>query len=351
MPPEVQLAEMHLPMRRPLSNARGSVGLRSVVLVAIEGSGATGWGEAAPYPGVTAETVTEVWDGLVAWAGGNRAIEELPPSARSAVDQARADLAAHRAGEPLWSYLGGTGEPVRACAAIGLGGSLSETLDWVASAVASGIHEVKVKIEPGRDLAVLSAIRRRFPTLAMAADANGSFGTADRFFRTVDALGLTYLEQPLPPEDLAGHRELRRRISTPVCLDESTVTTGAAVRALEMGAADIVSVKPGLVGVSGVLRVTRLAESAGVELKVGGLVESSVGRAHALHLASLRPIRHTDLVPPRHWLSADVATPQRWNLHDGHLPMPDGAGLGLPVDPPAGDAARYLTHQAAFPGK
>ena len=327
------LVEFRIPLRRPFANARGAVSHRRTVLVGITEAGLTGWGEAAPYPGVTRESTDDVWRalrdrGLPILEG---AAPALPATAAAGIDQAWEDLAARCAGEPLASRVGGSVRPVRACAAVGLEGSPAETVDRVGHAVEAGIREVKIKIEPGRDLDYLQAVRNRYPGLAVAADANGSYRIDDRFLGAVDALALSYLEQPLPADDLAGHSLLRERLATPVCLDESATTAAGARVAIEHRVADIVSLKPGLLGVSAVRQLLELAERTGVVIKIGGLVETSVGRAHALALATRRSVRFTDLVPPL-WLLAGDVSRHRWKLVDGYLSPPEGPGLAIDVD-------------------
>ena len=344
MAPSLRLVELRIPLRRPLANARGAVSERRIVLIAITEAGITGWGEAAPYPGVTTEDADDVWEALRAGSDSvfEKDLSALPASAGAGVDQAWADLAARQEGVPVWSQVGGAVRPVRACAAIGLERSPGETVNRVAQAVEAGIREVKVKVEPGRDLDYLRAVRSRFPRLTMAADANGSYEADDRFFELVDSLVLAYLEQPLPAHDLNGHTMLRDRLSTPVCLDESAATVAGATDAIEHRAADIVSVKPGLLGVTGVRKVMDRAEAAGVVVKIGGLVETSVGRAHALALAIRPSVRFTDLVPPRWLLAADVSR-YPWELVNGLFSPPDGPGLGIDVDPLTGAASGHVT--------
>ena len=342
------LAEFRIPLRRVFSNARGAVSHRRVVLVGIEESGVTGWGEAAPYPGVTTESADDVWAALLNKARSildEKALEgeapSLPATAAASVDQAREDLAARLAGESLALRVGGRIRPVRACAAVGLEGSPSQTVERVGQAVDAGLREVKIKIEPGRDVAHLRAVRDRYPDLSVAADANGSYSIGDRFLEVVDGIGLSYLEQPLGAARIGGHALLRKRLTTPVCLDESTTTATGARTAIDRGVADMVSLKPGLLGVSAVRKLTERAERAGVSVKIGGLVETSVGRAHALALATRPSVRFTDLVPPLRLLAGDVSR-HRWNLADGHLTPPEGPGLAIPIDPPGSTAACYL---------
>ena len=322
-----------------------------MVLIAITEAGVTGWGEAAPYPGVTTEDADDVWKALR--SRGNAVLSRdpsaLPVTASAGVDQAWEDLTARQEGVPLWSRVGGASRAVRACAAIGLERSPGQTVNRVEHAVEAGIREVKVKIEPGRDLEFLRAVRSRFPRLTVAADANGSYEADDRLFEVVDSLALAYLEQPLPAHDLSAHNILRDRLVTPVCLDESAATLAGAMEVIEHGAADIVSAKPGLLGVTGVRQVMKRAEATGVEVKIGGLVETSVGRAHALALATRQSVRFTDLVPPRRLLATDVSR-HPWDLADGNFSLPEGTGLGIDVDTLEGSAAGYVTRCESVKG-
>lgn len=334
MAPSMRLIELAIPLRRPFANARGPVSERRLVLVGITEAGITGWGEAAPYPGLTTEDVDDVWNALRS-AGIGAAHGDtfgLPASAAAAVDQARLDLAARIEGVSLRTYLGGAPRPVRACEAIGLEPSPAATVRRVESAINAGISEVKVKIEPGRDFDYLRSVREQYPTLRLAADANGSYHANDPFFDMVDDLALIYLEQPLPAHDLAGHRSLRNRLETPVCLDESTATEAATLEALGQRAAAIVSLKPGLVGPTSVRRLIERAGEVGAQVKIGGLVETSVGRAHALALCGSPHVRFTDLAPPLRFLAHDVSS-HPWACRDGRILPLGGHGIGINVHP------------------
>ena len=324
----LHLVELGIPLHHRFSNSQAAISERRVVLVAITEDGITGWGEAAPYPGYTPETVEDVWEALAARGadalGGSR--RRIPATASAALEQARTDLAARRAGIPLWSYLGGTGRPSMACAAIGLEVSPDRLAARVERMVQAGARQVKIKIEPGRDVDHLRAVRERFPGLTVAADANGSYRPGDPALAELDDLGLAYLEQPLPAMDLDGHAGLRRRRVTPICLDEPATTAEAVERIVEQEAADLVSLKPGLLGPSATLRLIEVLSAAGVGVKIGGLVETSVGRAHGLALAARPAVVHTDMVPP-HWLLAADPSPCTWEVMDGLLFPLDERGL------------------------
>lgn len=354
MAPSLRLAELRIPLLRPFTNARRTVAERGLVLVGVTEAGKAGWGEAAPFPGMTAESVNEVWKALRDRAGRvlERDLSGLPATGAAAADQAWADWEARMDGIPLGGRASG-GRRARACAAVGLEQSPDETVRRVGEAVEAGIRQVKIKIEPGRDLDCLRAVRHSFPEISAAADANGSYEEGDPFLEKVDGLSLAYLEQPLAADDLDGSRRLSARLETPICLDESAASPAGAREAVTRRAAGMVSLKPGLLGAAGARRMAERAEAAGMTVKIGGLVETSVGRAHALALAASAAdagppsIRFTDLVPPRRLLAADVS-PRPWNLTDGCLTLPDGPGLGFDVDLAEAEAAGCVVRIDTF---
>ena len=324
----LHLVELGIPLHHRFSNSQAAISERRVVLVGITEEGITGWGEAAPYPGYTPETVEEVWEALTATGGGvfDGDLSGIPATASAALGQARTDLAARRDGIPVWSYLNGSGQPSMACAAIGLQQSPDRLVVGVERMIEAGARQVKIKIEPGRDVDHLRAVRERFPGLTVAADANGSYRPNDPFLAELDDLGLAYLEQPLPARDLDGHAGLRRRMGTQICLDEPATTAEAVERIIGQDAADLVSLKPGILGPVPTLRAIEMLSSAGVGVKIGGLVETSVGRAHALALASRPSVSYTDMVPPL-WLLAADPSPHEWEVVEGRLFPLDERGL------------------------
>ncbi len=333
---QLHLHEIALPLLRPFVTANGTIGERRTVLVGITRDGLTGWGEAAPYPGVTDETLDATWDGLKGEVAAilERRPAELSPSAAAAVDEAEHDVEARLQGRPLWAMLGGSQEPVPAGLAIGIADDPDEMLGEVEAAVSTGIASFKLKIRPGYDDGPCRRLRRHFPEVSIAADANGSYEMEDPFFDLIDELGLVYVEQPMAATRLHEHAVLRQRIETPICLDESAAPAPMAIRAVEMGAADVLCLKPSRLGHRAAGEIAKLARQAGMSLKASGMVESTIGKAHTLALATGPDFEHADLVPAATVFGGDVC-PDGLRIENGQIDPSDRPGIGFEPDPRA----------------
>jgi L-alanine-DL-glutamate epimerase-like enolase superfamily enzyme len=129
-------------------------------------------------------------------------------------------------------------------------------------------------------------------------------------------------------------------------LDESVHTSKDAVKALEAEACDIINIK--LMKSGGIyeaLKINAVAEASGVECFVGGMGETSIGQAAALHLfASRSNIKYGDVeLPADEWgLKEDVGEGLELTKVGGvlHMQVPSGLGLGVLVSDDA--VRRYL---------
>jgi O-succinylbenzoate synthase len=197
----------------------------------------------------------------------------------------------------------------------------------------AGYRRVKLKIEPGRDVEVVRAVREAFPDAPLSVDANAAYTreTADALL-PLDGLGLEYVEQPLPEDDLSGHAHLQERMRTALCLDETVTSSLVARGAIELGACRIINVKLGRVGgPAEALAIRDLAVAAGVALWVGGMLETGIGRAANVALAAI----------PGFTLPGDTSGSDRYFERDltepfvvaadGTMAVPAGPGIG--VDP------------------
>ena len=214
----------------------------------------------------------------------------------------------------------------------------------VGLAAEAGSRRVRVKIAPGWDVEPLRALRRRFPDLALQADANGAYrfggetGPVEREddarrLAALDELALTCLEQPLPAPDLAAHVELRALIGTPIALDESLSSPRHVDQALRYGACEVACLKPARLG--GLLAARRahdLCVAAGVAAFVGGLFETGLARGANAALAGLPGFTLPgDLSAPASYLSVDpFGYPA---VVDGLVELRTEPGVGPPPDP------------------
>lgn len=250
--------------------------------------------------------------------------------AKASVEMAVADLECRVAGSSLASALGASRATVLAGATVGLGDP-NDVSGAVAMAARFGYRRVKVKIAPGAVAGIVRA-RNEVPAVELAADANGSYRLDEhrRELDELDEVGLSVLEQPLARDDLLGHAELRRVLTTTVVLDESVAEPSMMTAALVLGAAGGVSVKPGRCGgVLAAAAAVRLCSQAGVGCLVGGMFESGLGRAAALAVAALDGVTLAgDLGASDRYFAEDLTAPHVLNP-DGTLTVPQAPGLGV----------------------
>jgi O-succinylbenzoate synthase len=254
--------------------------------------------------------------------------------AKAAVEMAAWDLEAKRAGVSLAAALGGERRPVQVGVSVGIQPTDQALLEEVERFVEEGYRRIKIKIKPGRDVEMLRAVRERFTEVPLMADANSAYTLpdADRL-AALDELDLMMIEQPLAYDDLRDHARLQQRLRTPVCLDESVKTPGDAALALELGACRIINVKPGRVGgFAGSRAIHDLCLKNRVPVWCGGMLESGVGRAHNVALATLPGFTLPgDISASARYWEQDLVNPE-FVLQDGTLTLPDGPGIGVVPD-------------------
>jgi O-succinylbenzoate synthase len=347
----VELVRFELPLVTPFRTSFGVQEGRDVLLVRVKAGGEEGWGEnvAGIEPGysyefvaashlvlrdhlgprllaakdITAAEVGAVLAGVSGWA-----------MAKCAVEAAVLDAELRMAGMSLRGYLGGTQTRVAAGVSVGLFDTIAETVAAVEAYLADGYVRIKLKIEPGRDVDLVAAVRDRIgPDVLLQVDANAAYTLADaRHLAGLDDFDLLLIEQPLAEHDLRQHAELARRLRTPICLDESITSAATAADAIALGACRIVNIKPGRVG--GYLEARRIHDvcaAHGVPVWCGGMLETGVGRAANLALASLPGFTlPADLSASDRYFHRDVTAP--FVLVDGYLAVPDGPGIGVRPD-------------------
>jgi O-succinylbenzoate synthase len=236
--------------------------------------------------------------------------------------------------EPLWRTVGGDGREVPCGEAIGRCPSIDELLARVRDAVDRGVPRVKLKIAPGWDVEPLRAVRTAWPDLALMVDANGAYTPADlAVFQALDALDLLMIEQPLHYRDLADHAALQARLHTPLCLDESITSVADAERALRLDAARIVNLKPGrLGGIGPTLAVHDRCLAAGVGCWLGGMLETGLGTAISLALATLPNCLYpADLHACGHHHDSGILREPIVESSPHHLQPGEGSGAGVDV--------------------
>jgi O-succinylbenzoate synthase len=194
---------------------------------------------------------------------------------------------------------------------------------------------VKLKVLPGHDIEPLATVRAEFPDVALWVDANGSYSLDDLdALRALDDFRLGLVEQPLPDDDLLGHAAVARATNTPVCLDETISSARVAEQAIELDACSVVNIKAARVGgVAEAVRVHDVCRARNVPVWCGGMLETGIGRAANLALASLPGFSLPgDLSASARYFARDVITEPFTLAPDGTMAVPTGPGLGVEID-------------------
>ncbi|HEY8530959.1 MAG TPA: o-succinylbenzoate synthase, partial [Limnochorda sp.] len=217
----------------------------------------------------------------------------------------------------------------------GLHPDLDQLFREVDGFLEQGYRRVKVKVEPGRDVALVKAIRERYGEIPLMVDANGAYTLADLpLLKELDTFGLMMIEEPLAGGDLEAYAALQAELATPICLDESLPDARTVRRAARLGAGRVVNLKPGRVGgPAEALEIEAACREAGLGLWIGGMLESGVGRALNLILAALPGVTLPgDTSASDRYYASDLVTEPARLLPDGTVPVPRGPGIGVDVD-------------------
>ncbi|HMJ24573.1 MAG TPA: o-succinylbenzoate synthase [Pyrinomonadaceae bacterium] len=349
----IELREIRLPLIHFFETSFGRTTERRIILARVnDADGAEGWGEctAGEGPFYSEEWAETAWPTLKEFlapmvvgqevedaAGVGELMKKVRGNrmAKAAIETACWDLEARRAGVPLWKHLGGVNEEIACGVSIGIQDSPEELLEKIAIELAAGYQRIKIKIKPGWDLTVVRKVREAYPEILLMGDANSAYTLNDvELFQALDDFNLMMIEQPLAHDDMFDHAELQKQIKTPVCLDESVHSAADARHAIDIGACRIINVKLGRVGGHAeARRVETVCRERGVPVWCGGMLESGIGRAHNIALATLAGFTLPGDVSAsaRYWEEDIIDPPVTVTAH-GTIVAPAGPGLGFEVN-------------------
>jgi O-succinylbenzoate synthase len=351
----VTLREIRLALKEPFRISSGVESERRILLVELEDAdGARTWAEcvAFPRPNYTPETIDTAWLAIREWLaprllgrslGDASVVHDILARdirghnmAKAVLEMGCWALEAEIARQPLSDLLGGTRSRVPTGISLGIQSAPELLVERALAAVAAGYRKIKLKIQPGQDIEYVRAVRDALgPDLDIMADANAAYTIDDAaHLIELDEFRMLMLEQPFGTDALLQLAELQRRMKTPLCLDESIIDVSRARDMIAIGSGKIVNIKPGRVGGFAASKAIHdVCQDAGVPVWCGGMLETGIGRAYNVALASLPNFSMPgDLSPSARYWARDIVAPE-WTMDaDGMVQVRTEPGLGVEVD-------------------
>jgi o-succinylbenzoate synthase len=337
-------------LKVPFTSSIGHVSDRdSILLEVTDQDGVCGWGEVVAFstPWYTEETISTafhllkdiliplVMNGIFTHPDDLQAIfkhVKRNNMAKASLEGAVWDIYAKKQGISLSQALGGERTEIDSGVVVGIS-SISKMTEQISRFVEDGYSRFKVKISPLQDIELIEGIRKQFPNLPLMADANSSYTLSDiDRLKELDQFGLMMIEQPLAADDIIDHAKLQSQLTTPICLDESIVTSEDARQALELGSCKVINVKPGRVGgLTESKKIHDLCIQNNIPIWCGGMLETSISRAHNIALASLPNFSIPgDISSSSRYWDKDLVYPEIKAIN-GKIKVPNEIGLGYIV--------------------
>lgn len=337
-----------VPMTRPLHTSTGAIDKVPLVLIDLDtSSGAVGRSYLFTVTPLALKAQVALLDDMAALIVGQPLapidIEQmlnkrftllgatgLVGMAISGIDMATWDAKAIEAGLPLARLLSGGIKPIKAYNSCGLGLMGPEKVAREAvELLQGGFSGVKLRLGYAtleEDIAAVHAVRAAIPaSVHIMTDYNQALTPVEAIRRghALDALGLTWIEEPVRADDHAGNAQVAAALKTPVQIGENYWGPRDMARALAAHASDYVM--PDLErigGVSGWLRAAAIADAAALPMSTHLFPEMSA------HLMCVTPTAHwLEYVD---WANAVLKTPLE--IRDGHAIIRNEPGSGLKWD-------------------
>jgi o-succinylbenzoate synthase len=348
----IELRHIKMDLVSPFVTSMGTEYDEEHIIVSIDAGGIKGWGEsvAEGTPFYSYETVQTAWHILKDFlipsilgkelSGVDEAIKACSRvrghmMAKAGLEAALWDAFAKGRGISLSEMLGGVRDKVPVGVSIGIQESEQALVRKVEGYLAEGYRRIKIKISPGLDLKFVKALRKEFPELPLQVDANSAYELEDiDIFRQMDDFNLILIEQPLGYEDIFDHAKLQREMKTPVCLDESIHSLDDARAAIELDSCRVINIKPGRVGgFTESKMIHDYCASKNIPVWHGGMLESGIGRAGNVALASLHNFTLPgDISASKRYYKQDIVEPEFVVNSDGTMDVPRRPGIGVDVN-------------------
>jgi len=351
--PRIEVANLllfRLPLKDPFETSFGSIDHREIILCTLEASGLRAYGEcvADVDPLYSYETNFTAWEILKRYVipafASTRSIHDFlrqtgnirgHPMAKAAAELALWDLLAKAQNVPLYRLWGSERAQIPCGVSVGLQKDNAALLNRIRGYLSEGYRRIKIKIKPGRDRHLLQAIRAELPDIPLMADANAAYTLQDLpLLQSLDEFHLMMVEQPLHYEDIYEHSHVQKVMKTPICLDESIVSSKAAQAAIDLKSCRIINIKTGRVGGhTESIRIHNAAMNHQIPVWCGGMLESGVGRAHNLALASLPNFTYPgDTSAGNRYWDRDIVDPPVIMDSNGFITLQEKPGIGYDVD-------------------
>ena len=364
----ITLLHIKLPYISPFQTSRWIENEHECVLVRLRAGGLTAWGECVAgancaYSYETTKTNWHILEDFLIPAVLGAELEDVPAyrdsvepvtghnMAKAGLEMALWDLFAQRDGVSLQTALGGSGDRVKVGVSVGIQPTIDRLLDVVGDYLSQGYRRVKLKIKPGRDVDETRAVRQAHPHLLLQVDGNSVYRLSDaQHLAALDDFGLLLIEQPLAHDDIVDHAKLQASLKTPICLDESITSVEHARWALELKACRVINIKPGRVGgLHEGRRIHDFCRERGVPVWMGGMLETGIGRASNVALASLPGFSLPgDISASARYYHEDVIDPPFVLNSDSTVSVPTGPGLGVKVRSDV--IEKYTLYQQTYSG-
>ena len=352
----IRTAVLKAPLKNPfITSLRRVDALEDLVVIIECDNGSVGYGEGAPTPVITGETMgsmiatieyikphligLEIEDFETILKSVHSLIIKNT-TAKSALEIALYDLKAKSFNQPLYEMLGGTKTKFKTDITISMG-EIDKMISDSLNAVNLGYDTLKIKIgdNPQKDIARIIAINNALDdTVTLRLDANQGW-TAEESVELLHALEkrdiiAEFIEQPVAADDIAGLKYIKERVQTPLLADESIFSLKDARSLLEMQAIDYVNIKLAkTAGITESLKLADLSAEFGVKCMIGCMLEGPISVAAGVHVASAKAdiISMLDLDA----VSLLASNPVQTNIifNESHIELSEDSGLGVSYTP------------------
>ncbi|MBS7249762.1 MAG: o-succinylbenzoate synthase [Candidatus Freyarchaeota archaeon] len=348
---KIELRKIKMEYVSPFETSLGREYHKTAIIVKIETQDLEGFGEcvAEQSPWYSYETVETAWHVLSQFIiptilkrdveNPEDLLSMLKPirghnMACAAIEEAFIDAYAKARKVSLSKLLGGVKNRIESGVSIGIQESVDKLLEIISNYLEQNYHRIKVKIKPQWDIEVVEKVREAYPDISLMVDANGAYTINDlNHLQKLDKYNLLMIEQPLDYDDLVYHAELQSKMKTPICLDESVPNLSSAQAAIKLGSCKIINIKVGRVGgLQKAKQIHDYCQEKGVPVWCGGMLETGIGRAINVAIASLPNYKlPNDISASTRYYKEDIVEPPFQINHDGTINVPQMPGIGVDV--------------------